>query len=373
MSLGIAKDTALPTSQSQAGGSAMLTGASWDSTTPSGLSGQASGSRDPDSVATLPLIAPPNVQASGSRDPDSVATLHSTAPPNVQASGGRDPDSVATLPVTALPKVQASGNQNPDSMALPSTAPPKVQRVEDLDSLEEILLVDEVDVFFGDNFYGRTHNQVAPLSSGEAEQLLREVWSHKDSASSQHQILQAVKESTPYKALLNRYADFAEIVQSEVVLMCADLTGHMAQVNAGEKDYVFDEVKGRIGYKVMDGIAWEVVKGYKTAFAYLQEATRSKLPNESETLQKALVLRVPCGRFSYADLGLAKILGVSGTVEALGDYEWQVMQEFKISSYTLVPSVYGLNNFSFLKQDPGVPITISKDGNFFYDITDQAL
>ena len=308
----------------------------------------------PQVAAPGPAVTSQSQAGSAMLEDEVVERVASIAPyaPSGQASSSRDPDSAATLP---------------------STAPPKVERVEDLDALEEVLLVDEVDVFFGDNFYGRTHNQVAPLSSREAEQLLREVWNHKNNASSEQQVTQAVKESAPFKTLLEKYADFAEILQSEVVLMCTDLKDHMAQLNAGEKDYIFDEVNGRVGYKVMDGIAWEVVKGYKTAFAYLQEAARSKLPNESETLQKALVLRVPCARFSYADLGLAKILGVSGTVEALGNYEWQVMQEFKIGSYTLVPSVYGLNNFKFLDQNPGVPITISKDKDFFYDITDQAL
>lgn len=41
---------------------------------------------------------------------------------------------------------------------------------------QEILLVDEVDVFFGGNFYGQTHNQVAVLALPEVEALLREIW-----------------------------------------------------------------------------------------------------------------------------------------------------------------------------------------------------
>ena len=47
---------------------------------------------------------------------------------------------------------------------------------------QEILLVDEVDVFFGSNFYGQTHNQVAVLASLEVEALLREMWKNRDNA-----------------------------------------------------------------------------------------------------------------------------------------------------------------------------------------------
>ena len=88
------------------------------------------------------------------------------------------------------------------------------------------------------------------------------------------------------------------------------------------KDWILDEK--RIGYKVMDSVAFDVVKGYRTVFAYLQEALKQPLPNEAAVLQKALVMRIPCGRFSYAKLGSAKILGVSGTVERLDSYEWKL-------------------------------------------------
>lgn len=128
----------------------------------------------------------------------------------------------------------------------------------------------------------------------------------------------------------------------------------------------------RIGYKVMDGMAYDVVQGYKTAFAYLQEASKGNLTDEG-MLQQALALRVPCGRFHYGNLGSSpKILGVSGTIQALGTYEWTVMQRFGISSYTLVPSVYGRNNFAFLNQQSCMPITISTDQDHSFDIFTQA-
>ena len=236
----------------------------------------------------------------------------------------------------------------------------------DIENAEEILLVDEVDVFFGNEFYGRTHNQVAPIEGQEVEDLLREIWQHRDKVAQMPQMMEQVTQCASYKALLRKFPDFIEIVQSEAIRMCADLKDHLAN----PKDYIFDG--HRIGYKVMDGVAFDVVKGYKTAFAYLQEASKQPLPNEDATLRKALVMPVPCGRFSYAKLGSAKILGVSGTVEKLDTYEWQVMRQFGIKSYTVVPSVYGKNNFAFMNQTSGVPIMISKDQEHFYDISNQA-
>lgn len=233
---------------------------------------------------------------------------------------------------------------------------------------EEILLVDEVDVFFGENFYGRTHPQVAMLETPTAEELLREVWKRKDKAAQMQQVLKEVLQCAPYQALRQKYPDFANLVHSETVQMCADLKDHMADE---KKNYIFDEEQKSIGYRVHDGVAFGAVDGYKTAFAYLQIASEKRVPDDK--LRKALAMRVPCGRFSYANLGSAKILGVSGTVERLNDHEWQVMRQFHINSYTVVPSVYGKNNFRFLNQSEGKPIIIVKDDKeHFYEIASQA-
>jgi len=85
-----------------------------------------------------------------------------------------------------------------------------------------------------------------------------------------------------------------------------------------------------------------------------------------------LTLVISCGCWSYANLGSAKILGVSGTIEALGDYEWEVMRQFGIMSYSILPSVYGDNlNFTFLGGQQHEPIMISTSANYFRDITQE--
>ena len=235
----------------------------------------------------------------------------------------------------------------------------------DDDDAEEILLVDEIDVFSGSNFYGKTHNQVAVLECPEVEELLREIWNKRDMALHTPELLQHVMQCAAFRALMQKFPQLADIVKRETSQMCVDLKDHFETGN----DYIFDG--HRVGYKEMDGVVFNVVKGYKTAFAYLQEASKQRLQDET-LLKKALALRIPCGRFSYAKLGSPKILGVSGTIEALGSYEWQVLQRFGIRNYTLVPSVYGRNNFAFLNQANGVPITISQDHEHFFDITTQA-
>ncbi|CAK9102159.1 VWFA domain-containing protein [Durusdinium trenchii] len=232
---------------------------------------------------------------------------------------------------------------------------------------EEILLVDEVDVLCGSHFNGQTHNQVALLESPEVEDLLREIWKNRDEAMNTAALVQKVLESEQFEAVAKKFPDFADIVKSEAVKMCVDLKNHLKDHFLKScPDYIFDG--GKVGYKVLDGVVWDVVKGYRTAFAYLHEETKGRMLDKA-TLRKALSLQIPCGRFSYAKLGSPKVLGVSGTVTALSKHQWEVMRRFGITSYTVVPSVYGRNHFAFLNQ--GSAITISTDEDHAFDIFSQ--
>ena len=234
--------------------------------------------------------------------------------------------------------------------------------------IEEILLVDEVDVFFSPHFYGQTRNHAVNLVSQEVEDLFRELWKHRGTASDLRdlkRLLQEVQQWTQYKALLRKYPDIADIVESEVLRMCSDLIDHVHSPRA----YVC--VGNRIGYKRLDGMNFCMKYGYQTAFAYLAEATKQSMSDE--VVREHLALDIVCGSWSYANLGSAKILGVSGTIEALGDYEWDVMRQFGIISYTILPSVYGDNqNFAFLGGQQHEPVMISTSANYFRDITQEA-
>ena len=136
--------------------------------------------------------------------------------------------------------------------------------------VEEILLVDEVDVFFGKDFYGSTHNQVVELTVPEAEELLRSVWKlWADRTGGQTMdyrcLLTAAMSSVEYAALLRRFPEWSDIVKRETEAMCADVLCF-----DDPKPY-YDRILDRLGYKVMDGIEYEgVVYRYRTAFACAQ-------------------------------------------------------------------------------------------------------
>ena len=110
---------------------------------------------------------------------------------------------------------------------------------------------------------------------------------------------------------------------------------------------------------------------YRTAFAHLNAADKGEFRDPAAALNRALKLQVPCGKFSYANIQPASILGVSGTLEALGAYELKVMERYGIQLYASMPSVYGETQLKFDHAGDAIHTECSLDG-FHRKITDEA-
>ena len=238
------------------------------------------------------------------------------------------------------------------------------------DEAPEILLVDEVDIFFGEDFYGQTHNQVVQIDVPEAVSLLRAVWRLRHGSSgrplSYGALLRAAKASAEYRATLSRFSEWHDIIEREVEAMCAD------SLCFDDPKPHYDAALDRLGYKVMDTIDYEsAVYGYRTAFAHLHHADNGGFRDSASALKRALKLQVPCGKFSYANIQPECILGVSGTLEALGAYETTVMERYGIQLYASMPSVYGETQLKFDHAGGAISIEASVD-SFHRTITDEA-
>eukprot|EP00977_Amphora_coffeiformis_P020936 scaffold8649_cov185-Amphora_coffeaeformis.AAC.7 len=133
-----------------------------------------------------------------------------------------------------------------------------------------------------------------------------------------------------------------------------------------EEPYYVDKESGRIGYKVMDSISYEATYGYRTVFAYLKEVEKGNL--DSSCLASVMAMQVSCGQFSYANISPARILGVSGTLDAMSDYEKDVLANYGVEKFLFVPSVYGQSNFSFDKAGDGICIESTKS-DYFHSVT----
>jgi len=234
----------------------------------------------------------------------------------------------------------------------------------DLRNSQEVLLIDEVDVFWGPDFHGKTHNPVAQAENPHARAVLETLWARRREVSASTNVaalVDDVKKSPAYTQLLADFRGFDYVIEAELQQMCADLQDYLAEKPPLP---IFDESNGgRVGYEFMDGIEYDFVCGYKTAFAYLQHKERVQ---HQEQLGRRLVLQIPCGNFLYGDINPRYMFGVSGTVEQLEPHQRQELTKHSFSSYTCMPSVYGTSRFSFLEESHA--IKISKEAHFHHDI-----
>ena len=230
------------------------------------------------------------------------------------------------------------------------------------DNSEQVLLVDEVDVFFGKDFYGQTYNQVTHLATPEVVALIRAIWKERSNKPS----VAKLKNTAEYRTLINKFSNWQFLIDNELQLMCS-------QVNSFNKpEYTYDPDQDKIGYKEHDGTSYNLTYGYCTVFAYLHELDKGRIKpvHQTKFSEKHLHMMVSCGQFSYGNISPGCILGVTGTLSALTTYEQEVMSRYKIDQYSIAPSVYGERTMTFDHPDrKGIHVASTK-ADYFKNIVD---
>ena len=88
-------------------------------------------------------------------------------------------------------------------------------------------------------------------------------------------------------------------------------------------------------------------------------------------LDYALGFQISCGAFSFAEMGRSGpgftyecILGVSGTLKCLGDYEKRIIRDtYQIAKLSVAPSIYGENRMQW---DASRDVVVLADEERFY-------
>ena len=244
---------------------------------------------------------------------------------------------------------------------------------------EEILLMDEVDVFFTTNYYGNTLNQVKRVPLPAVEQALNlvvQIWDDnledvtmihraydklcKDEDLMDQFLADLGNESGSLRELQKRVVlgEIQRMVSSYIAFVREGKELGVSEKDQKDKRYFWSSRRG-VGYKLDDGVSYDVTKGYQTCFAYVLEKKRGKLchvqdedgitMNFTQLFQRRLGLLLPCGLFAYDTLRLdnaspyqpACILGVSGTLTSLASHELKILLECGIARFSVMPSVYG--------------------------------
>ena len=210
-----------------------------------------------------------------------------------------------------------------------------------------VLLVDEVDVFFSEDFYGMPYSPACDLQHESIENLLRCIWSKQSENPSFSDVI-LWPEYAKAKAIFSGWEFLLESAVTHILVDLKTFAGHKYEV-----------VGGKIGYKEQDSIVFNVRYGYKTMFAYLKEESSGRISGNETS--KNLKILVNCGTFLFAKFPnkFDLVSGVTGTLETLTEGEKTIIsKDYKITKFYYMPSAYGKND-RFV--DRGIMLTSSEN------------
>ena len=220
----------------------------------------------------------------------------------------------------------------------------------------KILLIDEVDVFFKEDFYGNVYTPLAHLKDVTVNNLTNYLWNHRNEKIN----ISSVELTSEYQACCRRFQGWELLIREATSAMIADLVDY-------KHDYIVHNDK--IAYKEQDGFSYDVVYGYKTMFSYYYENETGRISESS--LNDHIDIGIKCGNFSYAEIpsSFDFIIGVSGTLKSLSTAEKKIIDDFYyIKKNTYIPSVFGTNKRQFAKKSD---VFIETNDDYFNKITDQ--
>jgi hypothetical protein len=202
-----------------------------------------------------------------------------------------------------------------------------------------VLLIDEVDTFLSRDFYGATYNPSTILHNDHVNAILEYIWKNQGCTVS------TIKGLVEYKELTKKYKEIALVIEGAVQRMIHEVK------NVNNPPYFcVKNSSGQmvIGYKENGTITTSIQYGYRTCFAYLQALDNGKI--SKQIANSNLGLNINCGQFSYSEMPKEYdcILGVTGTLETLCQFEKKVKdEEYKITKETFTPSIYGDSRLLF--------------------------
>lgn len=214
---------------------------------------------------------------------------------------------------------------HPDT-GVPRT-PPCVRRV---------LLIDEVDVLFKEEFYGELYTAVTTLRHPSIYELGRLIWSNRTKKPAEifQMVMGGASPCPELEACRAAFPSFPSAVDEA----CKSMIG---QVN----DFMYGNPRPEsnlVKYKSGDSYTELIVEEYKTMFAYFHFHEENPAQITEESVRNHATILLYSGRFSYAETPRMydHVMGVTGTLEALSPDEKKIVQSYDILKETFAPSMY---------------------------------
>ncbi len=219
---------------------------------------------------------------------------------------------------------------------------------------ESVLLLDEVDIFFDEHFYGAPYRAGVILNNTNA--LVKSVWARRAELTSIDKVtaLRNILEFKQTQDILSSYPNLAltrseageSFIEHEIqnmlhILSSFDRSGRSS--NRSVPKAIFDEKTKLIGYiDPLSGVpSFGRTYGYYTAFTYMYYADQKRL-EESDLTDHRIGLNLICGNLSYAEIPTSYKykFGMSGTLNCLTSYQNDILKRCGFEIRTEIPSTY---------------------------------
>ncbi|CAF4894014.1 unnamed protein product, partial [Rotaria sp. Silwood1] len=217
----------------------------------------------------------------------------------------------------------------------------------------KVLLIDEVDVFLSEKFYGGTYSPSVDIKDSTIKTLLDIIWHNKTIRN-----LNAVKNTPAYKAFANRFSNWIFLFDEAIKDMLTALESFQSSTYIVQND--------RIVYVDGESIVDNVVHGYSTIWAYYHEHEKDNISKVS--LETNVGIIVNCGTFSYAEMPheFAYITGVTGTLKTLATSEQNILRKvYNVQKKTFIPSVFGSSNRMF---NSSTDVLVVKESEYYMSL-----
>eukprot|EP01088_Endostelium_zonatum_P000651 TRINITY_DN108_c0_g1_i1.p1 TRINITY_DN108_c0_g1~~TRINITY_DN108_c0_g1_i1.p1 ORF type:complete len:2468 (-),score=279.40 TRINITY_DN108_c0_g1_i1:30-7379(-) len=195
---------------------------------------------------------------------------------------------------------------------------------------DRVLLIDEVDDFFGPSFQGNHYNPVTLIQDENTFQLVRTIWRDRAVITPDQ-----VRQTPCFQNMVKAFPDWEPLFKMEVAKMIREAT-----LYSDNSPQVFNN---EIAYAMHDKLSTDVLHGYKTVFAYFYYNEKGDITDDS--LKSHVGLYLGCGSFSFAEIpkSFKVIMGVSGTLEHLTNIEIETLCNYDFKRLSYAPSIYGLS------------------------------
>jgi hypothetical protein len=285
---------------------------------------------------------------------------------------------------------------------------------------QKVLLIDEVDMFLSQDFYGNTYNPVTKpaqlectSSVGNMQEL---IWQMTKGA--QTGILAKVKAMREYKDVQKRLGtDLQPLIDGHLRQMIAGAKAvHRSELReeGDRKVFVGEHLSSRpevglamcaqqpcvssavlepepepelemqpggargqaILYPDQDQMRSDMFYGYETSFCYY----KARDDGHDMEMDAANGFRISCGNYSYAEMartgsstgGYACMLGVTGTLESMNTFEKNVVRtDFGVQHLELAPSMYGDSQLQFFDDSKEYVTVEPEEGHQHRAIADK--